>query len=452
MSICNMRKTVTPGVLDCGGRATVTISFDADQCCGDSPGDVVLVMDRSGSMCGPALSTAQRAAGELVEILSGATGDPTGKALLRGSRLGLVSFAGEARQETGLETHTAPIHQAIASLRACGETNQELAFLEAERMLKCSRADRKIIVLFTDGNPNRGCADPVARRLRQAGVEIFCIGLLKCPEILKRWASSPSCTHVASAAEPCSLCRVFREIAARMVKNTLEDVCILETLTEDFRIEHIEQVTHGEAALLNGRSLCWKVGTVCAGDSVCLTFRIRHVGGEAGLRPVNDCLCYEDSQGNHPCFPSPCVEVRRGSCIIVDPCGEGVDGCLEPCQCLGEICAGQIPITGQGRIVRVNATLKNVCPGKRVALAVVLTELGECGAEYARGMKTLLIPAQPGEECRDIQVDCIQFILPEALKEGCGEGLCSRRCFRARVSANYVDTDFQCCEAETVIL
>ena len=50
-------------------------------------------------------------------------------------------------------------------------------------------------------------------------------------------------------------------------------------------------------------------------------------------------------------------------------------------------------LESQGRILQLDLTLKQVCPGKRGALAVILTEVDENGQEHARGMKTVTIPA-----------------------------------------------------------
>lgn len=88
---------------------------------------------------------------------------------------------------------------------------------------------------------------------------------------------------------------------------------------------------------------------------------------------------------------------------------------------------GDVYLESQGRIVQINVTLKNVCPDKRVALAVILTEVDCKGKEYQRGMKTFTIPAHHSPGCRDILVKCIKFVLPEDLNVsgGCPRGLCS---------------------------
>ena len=101
-----------------------------------------------------------------------------------------------------------------------------------------------------------------------------------------------------------------------------------------------------------------------------------------------------------------------------------------------------------GRIIELNLTLKHVCPGKRVALGVILTEIDRNGTEYSRGMKTMTIPAHQDRYCRDIQITCIRFVLPQDLDVSGGNerSVCSTRNLKARVIAHYIDTDFKCCD------
>lgn len=109
--------------------------------------------------------------------------------------------------------------------------------------------------------------------------------------------------------------------------------------------------------------------------------------------------------------------------------------------------AGTITLESLGRIAQIDVTLQSVCPGKRVALAVILTEVDARSTEYRRGMKTLLIPAHAGPGCRDVSVRCIKFVLPESLAvNGEAEGsMCGTRDLRARFIANYIDSGFDCC-------
>ena len=98
----------------------------------------------------------------------------------------------------------------------------------------------------------------------------------------------------------------------------------------------------------------------------------------------------------------------------------------------------------QGRILQLSVTLKDICPGKRTALAAILTEVDQQGNEYPRGIKTLTIPAHTASGCRDIRVRCIKFVVPEDLDVSGGSppSTCDQRNFKARFIAHSIDSDF----------
>lgn len=112
--------------------------------------------------------------------------------------------------------------------------------------------------------------------------------------------------------------------------------------------------------------------------------------------------------------------------------------------------AGDVRLESLGRILELNFTVKHVCPGKRVALGVLLSEVGENGDEYPCGMKALTLPAHNAPSCRDIRVKGVRFVLPEDLsaveeEPGC---MCRERSFRVCTIAHPVDYGFRCCEAD----
>ena len=84
-----------------------------------------------------------------------------------------------------------------------------------------------------------------------------------------------------------------------------------------------------------------------------------------------------------------------------------------------------------------------------MALAVILTEVDDKGAEHPRGMRTITIPAHNCPYCRDVLVKCIQFVLPEDLdvSGGAPHSLCNGRNLKARFIAHPIDTDFRCCDS-----
>lgn len=136
--------------------------------------------------------------------------------------------------------------------------------------------------------------------------------------------------------------------------------------------------------------------------------------------------------------------------VIIEPCPSQHDVHIDGCKDTVEVDAGTVELASLGRILQVDVTVKNVCPGKRLALAVILVEVDSKGNEYKRGLKTLVIPAHSRETCRDVTVRCIKFVVPEELDvSGQSDALCDRRNFKVRLLANYIDDDFECCKSTT---
>ena len=137
-----------------------------------------------------------------------------------------------------------------------------------------------------------------------------------------------------------------------------------------------------------------------------------------------------------------------------EPCPEPVDLTVEGCRDCVTLDAGEVRLESQGRILQLEVTVKNVCPGCRTALAVLLSEVDARGDEYQRGMKTYVLPANNGPGCRDVLVRCIRFVLPESLdvSGGGSDAMCDDRKFRVRLIAHSIDTDFTCCCQASVTL
>ena len=127
---------------------------------------------------------------------------------------------------------------------------------------------------------------------------------------------------------------------------------------------------------------------------------------------------------------------------------------VDRCEDSIEFDAGDVYLESTGRILQLDVTIKNVCPGKRVALAAILTEVDSNDVEYPRGLKAFTIPAHNYPSCRDVLVKCIKFVLPEDLdvSGGAPYRMCNARNFKARFIANYIDTDYRCCDSVITVL
>ncbi len=456
MSVSNPQKTVNRNVLSCDGMTTVTISFDTAAELIGRPADIILVMDRSGSMNPVRMDFAKQGARQLIEMVAAASGG-TAQTIANGTRMGLISFSDLATADVQLTSDTASMFAAVDALRSGGFTNHKAAFEEAHKMMDMQSSNDQIVIMFTDGiTTTGGDAAPTAEAIRQAGGEIYCIGLVTDPAILNTWATDPDEIHVAYTDNPEQLDRVFREIAMEVIHAGAHDVVITEQLNPDFKIISLHTPTDGTVDVQMPQKLIWKMdaaGAVPQGNTS-LSFDIMHIGTTGGTKNVNQSLVYRDREQNTVTFPSPQVEVDcSGTVIYPEPCPSAavihVDGCKD--SVVAD--ALETKLSSLGRIVQVDVTIRNICPGKRVAVAVLLTEEGPNGEEYNRGMKTMTIAAQHGTDCQDILLECIPFVVPEDLDAmGNPSSICNDRTFKVRVLANYIDTDFVCCDPETVIL
>ena len=212
--------------------------------------------------------------------------------------------------------------------------------------------------------------------------------------------------------------------------------------------------TKGSATMLDSQSLRWTIPElgVTASESAVLEFFIRHVAQTSGTKLVNQSITYSDAEGNVVSFPEPSVAVECEVVVYPEECPQPLDLTVEGCDDSVLVDLGDIDLESQGRIIQIDVTVKNVCPGKRVALAVILTEVDDDGMEYQRGMKAITIPAHDFPTCRDILVRCIKFVVPEDLDvSGDAGALCDPRSFRVRFIAHNIDTDYRCCEAAVTL-
>lgn len=457
MGITSASKQASDNRLDCSGITKVTLALSASPDIISNPTDIVLVLDRSGSMTGTPLAEMKAGAKAFIDIIEAATNETPGGQIGSGSRMGIVSFASTASTDTQLITSVAQLKASVDALTAGGAINHGDAFLKATQLFDPLSANARVIVLFTDGKTTAGPPPaPIAAAARADGVIIYCIGLIGSDGIdvaaLNDWATDPDASHVAVTPDAGDLEELFKDLAANISKTGATNIVINEKLHEDFRITQILTPTKGSVVQTDERSLRWEIAQlgVTANEGAALEFFIRHVGQNGGEKPVNEAITYQDNEGNVVIFPDPRVTVDCDVVVYPEPCPTPVELAMENCRDAVEMDAGDVYLSSLGRIIRVDARVKNVCPGRRVALGVILTEVDDSGTEYQRGMKAVTIPAHDQSSCRDVLVKGITFVVPEDLdvSEGPEGAICNTRNFRVRLLANNIDTDYRCREVE----
>lgn len=453
MGVTNSNKLVSTDHTTCDGALRVTLALTAAPYIASDPTDIVLILDCSGSMTGSPLADMKLGAKTFIDLIDEATDSSKDGQIGSGSRIGIGSFSSTAATDTQLMTSVDALKTAADSLTAGGSTNHADAFTKAAQMFGPASANAKVMVMFTDGKTTAGAPPaPVAAAARAQGIIIYCIGLIGSDGLdvnaLNDWATDPDATHVAVTPDAADLETFFAELAANISKPGATDIIINEVVSPDFVITSILSPTKGSATMLDARSLRWNISQlgVKSSESASLDFLIRHVGQQSGTKLVNQSITYSDEEGNVVSFPKPTVSVECDIVVHPEKCPEPVDLSVEGCQDSVLVDFGDVCLESQGRIIQMDVTVKNVCPGKRVALAVILTEVDQDGMEHQRGMKAITIPAHSFPVCRDVLVKCIKFVVPEDLRAS-GGAMCCPRKFKARFLVNYINTDYRCCES-----
>lgn len=461
MGVTSSNKQIDASRIDCGGTLKVTLALSAAPDIASNPTDIVLVLDRSGSMTGAPLTNLKAGAKTFVDIIEEATDGSLDGVIGSGSQIGIVSFSSTAIADTQLITSVADLKTHIDSLTAGGFTNHADAFAKAAQLFNPMSTNAKVIVMFTDGKTTAGLPpEPVAAAARGQGIIVYCIGLVGEDgidvNILNEWATDPDASHVAVTPDNTDLENLFRDLAANISKPGATNIVIDEILNPDFSITNLITPMKGTATLLDSHWIQWKIDAlgVSTNEGALLEFYIRHTAQTSGEKPVNQSVTYSDAEGNIVAFPAPSVTVECKEIVIQEPCPDPVDITIAGCEDSPVFDLGDVYLDTSGKILQLDVTVKNVCPKKRVALAVILTEVDCRGVEYPRGTKMLTIPAHNSQTCRDVQVKCIKFVLPEDLdiSGGSSNALCSPRNFKVRAIANNIDTDFRCCKSEITLL
>ena len=143
-------------------------------------------------------------------------------------------------------------------------------------------------------------------------------------------------------------------------------------------------------------------------------------------RQNNDC-CEKPTYTPEAAAASSDCDRIDGTHVFFDTCDSQQEICVS------STCADQ---QSQGRILDVVTTLHNVCPGRRSAVGLTLTEVDNDGSERARGFRAITVPAHHSNCSRDVQLESVRFILPEDVS------LQRRRHFVCRVDHHYMDDNW----------
>lgn len=450
MGVTNSNKLTDVSSIECNGTFNVTLGLSASPDIVNSPTDIVLILDKSGSMAGVPFESLKEGARSFIDIIDESTDGTKDGTIGSGSAIGIVGFSSTATEESPLTTSVSQLNFALDNMVAGGSTNHQAAFALALSMMDFPNGKAKVMVMFTDGKTTSGFPpEPTAQLARDKGVIIYCIGLSGVGGIdtatLEQWSTQPAASYVSIAPTPADLELIFAELAANISKPGATGITIDETLDDEFLLLSVGNPSKGTVTLTGSRSLKWTIdelGTM-ANENAILQFTVQHVGATGGTRLFNKSITYNDNEGSTVVFPNPTIDITCDVPVIAEPCPPERDVFVPSCRDFVCMDVGDIQLQSQGRILRLDVTINNVCPNREVAMAVILTEKPE---NIDRGMKVFRIPAHSSQNCRDVVVKNIIFILPEDNMD-----MCRERNFTAKVLAHYATTDYICASECTEI-
>lgn len=197
MGVTNSNKLTDVSSIQCNGNFNVTLALSASPDIVNSPTDIVLMLDKSGSMAGVPFESLKAGARAFIDIIDESTDGTKDGTIGSGSAIGIVGFSSTATEESPLTTSVSQLNFALDNMVAGGSTNHQAAFALALSMMDFTNGKAKVMVMFTDGKTTSGFPpEPTAKLARDKGVLIYCIGLTVVGGIdvttLEQWASQPS--------------------------------------------------------------------------------------------------------------------------------------------------------------------------------------------------------------------------------------------------------------------
>jgi uncharacterized protein YegL len=279
-------KSVDPTVINLQGtgfpdEATVTLSVTG---IGDPqlelfPIDVILVMDKSGSMSGQLMDDAKAAAIYFVSLLD-----------LVQDKSGLVSFNDIATLDQSLTSYHILTLEAISPLEAGGGTAIGSGIIVAQDELTSPRHRGNagpVMVILSDGNNFTG-PNPVtaANSAKAEGTIIYSIGLGPWVDeiLMKEIASDPDSEFYFYAPTSEELDSIYGKVHEHLSYLAATEIMATEILAEN--IEYVPGSFSISPLSLSGDTVKWNLGSLYIGDNWAVTFNI--TAQDTGHLPVDD--------------------------------------------------------------------------------------------------------------------------------------------------------------------
>lgn len=301
--------------IQCGGNTTVRVTLVAGTTTTGRPVDIVLVLDRSGSMEG-AMDSLKTATKAFVDRLDVSSDGVLNGVISGGSRVGVVSFASSATLDRPLTANATQAKAAIDRLVAEGSTNHAAGISTGQSQL-ASSPNARVMIIFTDGNTTAG-GNPLdaAMAARSAGTEIFGIGLGSGinQNALRSWVSPPVDQHAFFTTDPSTLQQIFEAIGAAITSPAATNVLVTLDISENFSASGA-LASKGSVSATPGL-ISWSIPELM-GETVTLTYVVTHDSLKpGGALALHASTSYSDAEGNAVQLANPIVRVHGCAAVL----------------------------------------------------------------------------------------------------------------------------------------
>lgn len=287
------QRDVSPASIVLGqGEFTVTLSITGNgSACGPGvkthkPLDIVLVIDRSGSMAGDKLDGAKAAAKAFLS-----------KVNLGQDKVGLVEFNAIATMAQALDTNRQNLERGVDALSSWDGTAIDQGVEVARQELKSARrrADANpVIVLLTDGQSNEDAAMRAATAAKSEGVRLIAIGLGSDvnKNLLQNMASQPSDYYFAPDGN--ALTKIYGDIA-ESIKQFVAATDLTLKHTLDATAFQIVPGSISPAGSVTGSTITWTLNSL--GDTKqTFSYRVKPLAAGKFNVDQGDIITYKECE------------------------------------------------------------------------------------------------------------------------------------------------------------
>lgn len=332
-------KTVSPSVITEGGEVDVTLSIQGTpDVTVVKPNDVLLVIDRSGSMSSEnRMPAAKTAAKEFIDMLD-----------LTKHKVGIIDYSASANSFP-LSSDKDALKAYVDKLSASGSTATGDAINLSIQELANHRTDAQpVVVLMTDGDATVGgdgltaynYALKKANEAKEAGIVFYTVALLGKSDnpdssgpnnLLKEMATTSNHHHYVLGSD--GLSAVYERIKNEIGMASAYEVVLNDVISDEFELVPGSTDNNIPKPTIDGNKLTWNFLEL-KNDTLTFSYKIKHKKGsyigDLPISTVNSLISYKDYAGAKRTYKitSPIVKVKYPAPIITsaDPVKSHING------------------------------------------------------------------------------------------------------------------------------